>query len=434
MIDLIEFLKKGSGIHIKKRNRGKFTSWCGGKVTSECIQRGKRSSNPTIRKRATFADNARRWKHKEGGRFDENKYSDLLRRIIKDKKGGKQAFVKGVNVLDSNPNAYKHVKKKYKMRGPVKAQLGTKIWNWSSNVAQVGQVAENPAVMTASGWRVGKNGQVKQDQQNNKSVKQLRSNLTKIGEAGVTAPTMVEDIETLYNIIRHPVQSGKLILNSGQDVLWFLKNPKGVKIYHGTQAKNFKNLKDARVASDVNVGLHVSPNKTMVSERFAGQNGTIIEGYIPKHNMETIDLGYNNYNLLSNNHSSFQYQNPQSVNSEFEKKLFGKYGFRNIPLRDVTWPKMTKSQISQAEKLVEEGKQAKNAREAKQVNEKVAQFFSDNGKKVIKYDNKIEGGISYMVTDPRVFYNPQKYNWNQIAKSGLNFSKYPLIYEIDKQN
>lgn len=63
----LEFLKKGSGIHIKKENRGKFTDYCGGKVTSECIAKGKRSSNPAIRKRATFAQNARHWKHQEGG-------------------------------------------------------------------------------------------------------------------------------------------------------------------------------------------------------------------------------------------------------------------------------------------------------------------------------------------------------------------------------
>lgn len=55
-------LKKGSKIHIKKENRGKFTDYCNGKVTDECIQKGKRSSDPKIRKRATFAQNARRWK------------------------------------------------------------------------------------------------------------------------------------------------------------------------------------------------------------------------------------------------------------------------------------------------------------------------------------------------------------------------------------
>lgn len=63
----IPSLKKGSGIHIKEENRGKFTDYCGGKVTDECIQRGKNSSNPITRKRATFADNAKRWKHQQGG-------------------------------------------------------------------------------------------------------------------------------------------------------------------------------------------------------------------------------------------------------------------------------------------------------------------------------------------------------------------------------
>ena len=65
-------MKKGGRIHIKKENRGKFTKYCGGKVTAECIARGKRSSSPTIRKRATFAANARKWHHSLGGNlFDD---------------------------------------------------------------------------------------------------------------------------------------------------------------------------------------------------------------------------------------------------------------------------------------------------------------------------------------------------------------------------
>ena len=66
-VSTINTFAKGGGIHIKKKNRGKFTDYCGGKVTSECIARGKRSSSPTIRKRATFAANARKWKHEDGG-------------------------------------------------------------------------------------------------------------------------------------------------------------------------------------------------------------------------------------------------------------------------------------------------------------------------------------------------------------------------------
>jgi len=91
-MNILEFLKNGSGIHIKKKNRGKFTSYCGGKVTDECIRKAKASGNPTLVKRATFADNARHFKHKKGGK----------------------AFVSGVSILDSNPSAYKEVKKRLK--------------------------------------------------------------------------------------------------------------------------------------------------------------------------------------------------------------------------------------------------------------------------------------------------------------------------------
>ena len=116
-MNIIEKFKKGSRIHIKKENRGKFTDYCGGEVTSACIAKGKASSNPTIRKRATFADNARKWKHKNGG------------------------FVKGVNVLDSNPKAYKYVKKKYKKGGIVK-QFKLKRFFQEGGKFDWGQVAQ----------------------------------------------------------------------------------------------------------------------------------------------------------------------------------------------------------------------------------------------------------------------------------------------------
>lgn len=71
---------KGGKIHIKKANRGKFTDYCGGKVTSECIARGKRSKSAAVRKRATFAANARKWHHAFGGYlYDEggNLYTSI---------------------------------------------------------------------------------------------------------------------------------------------------------------------------------------------------------------------------------------------------------------------------------------------------------------------------------------------------------------------
>ena len=56
-------MKNGSKIYIKKKNRGKFTDYCGGNVTQDCINRAKSSGNKTLVKRAVFAENARKWKH-----------------------------------------------------------------------------------------------------------------------------------------------------------------------------------------------------------------------------------------------------------------------------------------------------------------------------------------------------------------------------------
>jgi len=36
-MNTLDFLKSGDSIHIKKKNRGKFTDYCGGQVTSACI-------------------------------------------------------------------------------------------------------------------------------------------------------------------------------------------------------------------------------------------------------------------------------------------------------------------------------------------------------------------------------------------------------------
>lgn len=61
----IPYLAKGSGIHIKKKNRGKFTETKKrtGKTTEELTH----SKNPLTRKRAIFAQNAKKWKHEDGG-------------------------------------------------------------------------------------------------------------------------------------------------------------------------------------------------------------------------------------------------------------------------------------------------------------------------------------------------------------------------------
>lgn len=131
--------KDGGGIHIKKKNRGKFTDYCGGKVTEACIRKGKNSSNPTTRKRATFAQNARNWNAfggwlntqggdftngvtfiNEGGSHEENPYQGI--QIGVDPEGAPNLVEQGEVVYDDYVFSDRmeipdDIRKEYKLRG-----------------------------------------------------------------------------------------------------------------------------------------------------------------------------------------------------------------------------------------------------------------------------------------------------------------------------
>lgn len=69
---------------------------------------------------------------------------------------------------------------------------------------------------------------------------------------------------------------------------------------------------------------------------------------------------------------------------------------------------------------------------AVELNTEAANLMSKDGYKVIKYNNvnpvEGNGGTSYFITDPSVFYSPQRYNGFQI----INRTKYPILYESNK--
>ena len=74
----MQYFKNGKKIHIKESQKGSFTRYCGGNVTSECIARGKASPDPRIRKKATFADNVRKWKHQWGGTINTQSNEEFI--------------------------------------------------------------------------------------------------------------------------------------------------------------------------------------------------------------------------------------------------------------------------------------------------------------------------------------------------------------------
>lgn len=79
----METYKKG-GIYIKPENRGKFTATKKrtGKTTEELTH----SKNPLTRKRAIFAQNAKKWKHAEGGEVKpDNPGFNALPKNVQDK-------------------------------------------------------------------------------------------------------------------------------------------------------------------------------------------------------------------------------------------------------------------------------------------------------------------------------------------------------------
>lgn len=147
-LDQIPILKKG-GIHIKKKNRGSFTRWCKGKVTEECIRRGKNSSNPAIRKKATFAANARRWKHENGGIL---KYQNPAEPLLESKDTLNTSYLAFKRTLPDNlrltPEKDYHMYDYWKLNGEPKnfregKRRGMFTWDRSDKGYHAGSIAED---------------------------------------------------------------------------------------------------------------------------------------------------------------------------------------------------------------------------------------------------------------------------------------------------
>lgn len=290
-------------------------------------------------------------------------------------------------------------------------------------------MADQPAIMTASGWRQNEKGDYVQDQQNDPDIKKLKSNLSSISEMSPSHPIGV----ALFGFGKG-IQYG---LQNLPVVQKLISHPTWQKIYHGSPFRF--SWKEAKPYSKANIGLHVSPNKK-VAESFSNN---IIDGYAPKPKRETIDIGFNNYKLLNDKYKfiarpkggydSYPTVLPDtkrfnmlkeaganpSITLEGKSILRGDQYIMNtenpaiLNLRKNL--KLSKQANVQADKIMEKSK-AIFPNKDEILNKEATELLSKDGIKTIKYHNVYAteggGGESWILTDPSIVWNP---TWSPIG-------------------
>ena len=444
--DLIYILKKGGSIHIKKKNRGKFTEYCGGKVTEECIAKGKKSKDPKIRKRATFAANARKWKHENGG-------------ILKAQEGTGNLYaphpLSPVGIALNQAKATAKMKEQQHLPHGVKEVVGPD----GKKVAIRTEQPLVPLEQSIAEWLPG-TGDVAEVGQITNDVKNGNLGSATLGAGLLFLPGNVGKLSKT-NI-------GKKVSNFldknlfNYDELWAkVKHPTWKKYAHGSDDPFF-DIKNADMGYNGEVGMHMSDD-TSVAEVFAkgypDQPGKVYEFYAPKPTLETIDATNNTANIYIGNVERLAGGTFNSSNTNiFFENLLKKYGgedviqdvpvdnyFREdlnfmfpgtgdnlkkytlkqdvtIPTKDEIWPNKPESVKKQFEELGKRWNQFKI--DKKDAAREVSKILSDNGHKVLKYENvhPMEGlKTSYILTDPSIIHliNPEHQFKMKHALTGL---------------
>lgn len=241
-----------------------------------------------------------------------------------------------------------------------------------------------------------------------------------------------------------PTASIKAI-NKSPNLVAKLRHPTYKKYYHGTSA-DF-NIKDARMGSTTNLGLHASDTPKIAEDmktHNVGTNPHVKEFYAPKPSTESIDTWNNGIEQLSTDYE-IKHLNQDFGPSGYDaagnnKRLFGlikdaggepymvegtsspKYNVKNdvtLNLREKVYPKVKDPKVDQLIKefrsILQNNKVLSRAflpieEQARltKINAEAAKILSDNGYKVVKYNNVAPleggGGSSYIITDPSVIY------------------------------
>lgn len=205
-----------------------------------------------------------------------------------------------------------------------KHQKGNKFINWFTNATIGAAMAENPAIMTASGWKQ-KDGQW--EQKPTKESKQLAENIATISTFSPTNPaTAIGDV-----IIN------KLIPPTFQLAKSYLKHPTWQTYYHGSPVPF--NIKEAKMGTPYDMGLHFTKNKKVAKSFVDGSSsGVVYKFRAPRPKVTTSDLHDNgvqhlqqNYKLQSRRNYDFNIQDKQLLqdlkNSGIDYKITKNDGY-----------------------------------------------------------------------------------------------------------
>lgn len=246
------------------------------------------------------------------------------------------------------------------------------------------------------------------------------------------------------------------------DELWAkIKHPTWKKYAHGSDDPFF-DIKNADMGYNGEVGIHMTddiPIAEVFAKGYSGRPGKVYEFYAPKPTLETIDATDNAANIYIGNVERLAGGTFNSSNTNtFFENLLKKYGGEDviqdipvdnsyredlnfmfpgtgdnlkkytlkqdvtIPTKDEIWPNKPEHVKKQFEELGKRWNQFKI--DKKDAAREVSKILSDNGHKVLKYENvQPREGLktAYVLTDPSIIHliNPEHQFKMKHALTGL---------------
>lgn len=289
----VPYLANGSGIHIKKENRGKFTETK--KITGKTTEELTHSKNPLTRKRAIFAQNAKKWKHEDGGSVHKpNGHRSILDNgwfKTKDlKKNHPLTYQQGGGITNKAQELSKAASKAY-------SEFSDSPWNTVYDIVNTGLYAAAPFTG---------------------GVTLVPAMAMSIGQGIAAANNAVNEGVTLNNGLD---MAGAVLAAPAKSVMKPLMKAVGKNTKLVKNAKLFKTVKESHKVGNINLG---KTHQSLMSLAKGDKKYAPLFGYaiaVPAvGNAQIINDVQDNYETYVAPWIAFKQQLKESVNKETNKR------------------------------------------------------------------------------------------------------------------